>query len=117
MEDEFEEIVEVTAEDVTELDDGPFEQADESALPAPGENQTLERPAPALPAIQTAAVAATGFLAGAAAVTLLRRHGARRMARTRRRAPMGFRFPSDGLPVAATRTYLVRVHVLSPPPE
>jgi hypothetical protein len=38
----------------------------------------------ALPAVQAAALAATGFVAGAATMALLKRHGARRLAREQR---------------------------------
>ncbi|MEA2213160.1 MAG: hypothetical protein QOF83_3108 [Solirubrobacteraceae bacterium] len=66
----------------------------------------------ALPAVQAAAAAATGFVAGAATLALLRRHSARRLARTRlqRRGPIG-------MPVVASRSFLVDVHLLAKPGE
>ena len=66
----------------------------------------------ALPAVQAAAAAATGFVAGAATLALLRRHTARRVARARlqRRGPMG-------MPVVASRSFLVDVHLLAKPGE
>jgi hypothetical protein len=68
--------------------------------------------AAALPAVQAAAAAATGFVAGAAALALLRRHSARRLSRARlqRRGPMG-------MPVVASRSFLVDVHLLAKPGE
>jgi hypothetical protein len=71
----------------------------------------IERaPSVALPAVQAAAVAATGFVAGAATVALVRRHSARKLARSRRR-------PVDLLPVVGTRTFLVDVHLIAKPGE
>ncbi len=58
--------------------------------------------APPPPALQTAAVAATGFLAGACAVALLQRRTARRVAPGRMAG--GLLRPADG-----GRTYLVHV--------
>ena len=54
-----------------------------------------------LPAIQAAAAAMTGFVAGAATLAMMRRRHARRVAR---RAPA-----FDVLPMAGTRTYIVHV--------
>lgn len=82
-------------------------------LPVLAEVRTLE-PAgsAALPAVQAAAAAATGFVAGAATLAVLRRHSARRSARRRleRRLPAG-------LPVLASRSFLVDVHLLAKPGE
>jgi hypothetical protein len=63
-------------------------------------------PAP-LPAVQAAAVAATGFVAGAATLALVRRHSARKLARSRppRRA-------LDALPIVGSRSFLVDVHLI-----
>jgi hypothetical protein len=82
-------------------------------LPVLAEVRTLEPAAAvALPAVQAAAAAATGFVAGAATLALLRRHSARRLARarlsTQRRGPAG-------LPVVASRSFLVDVHLLAKP--
>lgn len=66
-----------------------------------------------LPAVQAAAVAATGFVAGAATVALVRRHTSRKIARSRstpRRAV-------DMLPIVGSRTFLVDVHLLAKPGE
>ncbi len=81
-------------------------------LPVLSEVRTIERvQVSALPAVQAAAAAATGFVAGAVAVALVRRRSARKMAaRARRR-------PADLLPVVGTRTFLVDVHLIAKPWE
>jgi hypothetical protein len=66
-----------------------------------------------LPAVQAAAVAATGFVAGAATVALVRRHTARKLARSRS-AP---KRAVDMLPIVGSRTFLVDVHLLGKPGE
>jgi hypothetical protein len=82
-------------------------------LPVLAEVRTVERPAPAaLPAVQVAAVAATGFVAGAATVALVKRRAARKVARNSR---AGSRRAVDLLPIAASRSFLVDVHVLAKP--
>jgi len=79
-------------------------------LPVLAEVRTVERAAPsALPAVQVAAVAATGFVAGAATVALVKRRAARKVARNGRGGP---RRPVDLLPIAASRSFLVDVHVI-----
>jgi hypothetical protein len=67
--------------------------------------------ASALPAVQAAAAAVTGFVAGAATLAVMRRRHARRLAR---RAPGR---PLDLFPVSGTRTYLVHVHRITRPEE
>ena len=57
-----------------------------------------------LPAMQAAAAAATGFVAGAATLAVVRRRQARRLARRQPGRSL------DMLPVAGTRTFLVHVH-------
>jgi hypothetical protein len=82
-------------------------------LPVLAETRTLEpAAAAALPAVQAAAAAATGFVAGAATLALLRRHSDRKLARARlqRRGPVG-------MPVVASRSFLVDVHLLAKPGE
>jgi len=82
-------------------------------LPVLAEVRTVERAAPAvLPAVQVAAVAATGFVAGAATVALVKRRSARKVARNSR---AGSRRAADLLPIAASRSFLVDVHVLAKP--
>jgi hypothetical protein len=79
-------------------------------LPVLAEVRTVERAAPAaLPAVQVAAVAATGFVAGAATVALVKRRAARKMVRNGR---AGSRRAVDLLPIAASRSFLVDVHVI-----
>jgi hypothetical protein len=88
-----------------------FEVVD--GLPVLAEVRTVERAAPAaLPAVQVAAVAATGFVAGAATVALVKRRAARKVARNSR---AGSRRAVDLLPIAASRSFLVDVHVLAKP--
>ena len=102
-------------------DSGPVEpdyviEEDEEVLdglPVLAEVRTLEPAAvAALPAVQAAAAAATGFVAGAATLALIRRHSTRRLARSRLQ-----RRSAGGLPVVASRSFLVDVHLLSKPGE
>jgi hypothetical protein len=84
-----------------------------NGLPVLAEVRTLESATvAALPAVQAAAAAATGFVAGAATLALMRRHSARRLARTR--LP---RRSAGGMPVVASRSFLVDVHLLAKPGE
>jgi hypothetical protein len=79
-------------------------------LPVLAEVRTIERPGPAsLPTVQVAAVAATGFVAGAATVALVKRRTAKKLARNGRG---GTRRAVDLLPIAASRSFLVDVHVI-----
>ncbi len=80
-------------------------------LPVLAELRAIERALPALPAVQAAAVAATGFVAGAAALALVRRHGARKLARVSARRNAG------SLPIIGTRSFLVDVHLIAKPGE
>jgi hypothetical protein len=83
-------------------------------VPVLAEVRAIDPAAPAsLPAVQAAAAAATGFVAGAAALALVRRHGARKLARTRSRQ----RRVADGLPIVASRSFLVDVHLIAKPGE
>jgi hypothetical protein len=83
-------------------------------LPVLADVRPIERLAPAtLPAVQAAAAAATGFVAGAAMIALVRRHGARRLARDRR----NHRRAVDMLPIVGSRTFLVDVHLIAKPGE
>ncbi len=65
-----------------------------------------------LPAVQAAAVAATGFVAGAATLVLVRRHTARKLARSR-----GPRRALEALPIIGSRSFLVDVHLIGKPGE
>jgi hypothetical protein len=66
-----------------------------------------------LGAVQTAAAAATGFLAGAATLVLMQRLASRRLARQ----PMGVRRGYEFMPVVSSRTYIVDVHTIAKPGE
>jgi hypothetical protein len=78
--------------------------------PVLAEVRTIERASPAsLPAVQAAAVAATGFVAGAATVALVKRRAARKMARNGKGAS---RRAVDMLPIVGSRSFLVDVHVI-----
>jgi hypothetical protein len=68
-------------------------------------------PPAGLPAVQAAAVAATGFVAGAATLALLRRHATRKLARG------GLRRGVDALPIAGTRSFLIDIHLIAKPGE
>jgi len=79
-------------------------------LPVLAEVRTIERVSPAsLPAVQAAAAAATGFVAGAATIALIKRRSAKKVARNGR---SGSRRAADLLPIAASRSFLVDVHVI-----
>jgi hypothetical protein len=83
-------------------------------FPVLAEVRTVEPPAPAsLPTVQVAAVAATGFVAGAATVALVRRRAARKVAA--RGGRNGSRRAAELLPIAATRSFLVDVHFIAKP--
>jgi hypothetical protein len=106
----------VGAADPSFLDPGPVDlgppQAEEivDGLPVLAEVRPIERVAPAaLPAVQAAAAAATGFVAGAATLALVRRHSARKLARVISRRGAG------GLPVVGSRSFLVDVHLIAKP--
>jgi hypothetical protein len=113
MADEFDEVVEGEAQ---ELSDGDSEgELRPEELPTIAELRPLDRPSTAaVPARQAAALAATGFVAGAAAAALVRRRAARRLGRSRR---LGARRSPEGQPVISTHTYLLRVQVLGRPAE
>jgi hypothetical protein len=88
---------------------GELAQDGEDVLPAVAEVRAIERrPAASLP-VQAAAVAATGFVAGATAYAVVRR--ARRVApaRRRKRGRKSVDFPE----VVASRSFLVDVHLLN----
>jgi hypothetical protein len=102
----------------------PDEQVPSDAVTVAGEADTevvdgvpvlaavrpLERASPvSLPAVQAAAVAGAGFVAGAATFALVRHRAARRAARSARSGP---RRAADMLPIVATRSFLVDVHVI-----
>jgi hypothetical protein len=81
-------------------------------VPVLAEVRAIEPAVPSsLPAVQAAAVAATGFVAGAATLALVRRHSARKLARTRARRRV------DALPIIGSRSFLVDVHLIAKPGE
>jgi hypothetical protein len=81
-------------------------------LPVLAEVHTIEPSSPAtLPAVQAAAAAATGFVAGAATVALLRRASSRRLARARASGQRNV----NGLPIVGSRSFLVDVHLIAKP--
>jgi hypothetical protein len=81
-------------------------------LPVLADVRPIERAsAAALPAVQAAAAAATGFVAGAATLALVKRHSARKLARSQPRRAV------DMLPILGTRTFLVDVHLVGKPGE
>ena len=84
------------------------------SLPVLAEVHAIERAPALMPAVQAAAAAATGFVAGAATIALVRRRSARRLARAKRLAP---RRAVEMLPIVSTRTFLVDVHLLAKPGE
>ncbi|HTU84404.1 MAG TPA: hypothetical protein VMF57_02455 [Solirubrobacteraceae bacterium] len=79
-------------------------------FPVLAEVRTIERVTPAsLPAVQAAAAAATGFVAGAATVALVKRRAARKTVRNGKGGP---RRAVDMLPIVGSRSFLVDVHVI-----
>jgi hypothetical protein len=81
-------------------------------LPVLAEVRTIERSSPAaLPAVQAAAAVATGFVAGAATLALVRRHSARKLARAQPRRTV------ELLPIIGSRTFVVDVHLIGKPGE
>jgi len=103
------------------MNDEPIIHSDElepdeevvDGLPVLAEVRTVERAAPAqLPVIQAAAVAATGFVAGAATLALVKRRSVRKLARRR-----GSRRAVEMLPIVASRTFVVDVHLVGKPGE
>jgi hypothetical protein len=103
----------VDAAEVSALE-GPLEPEETvDGMPVLAEVRALEvASGVSLPAVQAAAVAATGFVAGAATLALVRRHSARKLARART-ARRGL----DALPIVGSRSFLVDVHLISKPGE
>ncbi len=83
-------------------------------LPVLAEVRTIEPVSTGgtLPAVQAAAAAATGFVAGAATIALVKRHSARKLARR-----SNSRRAVDMLPIVGSRTFLVDVHLIAKPGE
>ena len=95
-----------------QLEELPEETVD--GVPVLAEARPVEVAPVALPAVQAAAVAATGFVAGAATIALVKRHNARKLARATRSGP---RRAVDMLPIVGSRTFLVDVHLIAKPQE
>jgi hypothetical protein len=89
------------------------------ALPVVSPRRELTRSGAALPAVQTAAAAATGFMVGAATLALLRRRDSRRLTRELRdlrgRVDPARRTAEPALDPG--QSYLVHVRVFSRPPQ
>jgi hypothetical protein len=98
----------VDADVVDELEGPVAAEETVQGVPVLAEVRAVESHSPAsLPAVQAAAVAATGFVAGAATLALVRRHSARKLARGR-----GPRRALDALPIVGSRSFLVDVHLI-----
>jgi hypothetical protein len=78
------------------------------AVPVLAEPRAVE-PLAARPAVQAAAVAATGFVAGAATVAVMRRRGARKALRRRKRPTRA----GEVLEIVSSRSFLVDVHLVN----
>jgi hypothetical protein len=106
----------MAAENPTELVPARGTRADEEVvdgLPVLAEVSTLEPASPAaLPAVQAAAAAATGFVAGAATIAILRRRSARKLARSAGSIRRG---GDRTLSIVGTRSFLVDVHLIAKP--
>ncbi len=101
----------VDADVVDEVDGSTVADETAQGVPVLAEVRAIQAHSPvSLPAVQAAAVAATGFVAGAATLALVRRHSARKHARSRqpRRA-------LDALPIVGSRSFLVDVHLIAKP--
>lgn len=108
---------EIVADDAAFADaalEGPVAREESvDGVPVLAEVRTIEPVSgAALPAVQAAAAAATGFVAGAATLALVRRHTARKQARTRRVSRA-----VDALPIVGSRSFLVDVHLIAKPGE
>jgi hypothetical protein len=88
------------------------QQAEEvvDALPVLAETRAIE-PLAQRPAVQAAAVAATGFVAGAATIAVMRRHGARKALKRSRRKRTSR--AGEVLEIVSSRSFLVDVHLVN----
>jgi hypothetical protein len=97
------------------MTDEPLEPEPEEAvdgLPVLADIRAIEPAQPtALPVVQAAVAAATGFVAGAATLAVVQRHRVRQLER-RQRGLSGL----PGMPVQRRRTFLVDVYLLGRPP-
>ena len=106
----------MSAENPTDVVPVPGSRADEEVvdgLPVLAEVSTLEPVSPAaLHAVQAAAAAATGFVAGAATIAIFHRRSARKLARS---VGSGRRGPNSTISIVGTRSFLVDVHLIAKP--
>jgi hypothetical protein len=98
----------VDADIVDDLEGPVAPEETVQGVPVLAEVRAIQSHSPVtLPTVQAAAVAATGFVAGAATLALVRRHTARKLARSR-----GPRRALDALPIVGSRSFLVDVHLI-----
>jgi hypothetical protein len=91
----------VDHDDVEELQNGEVVDG----LPVITESGVVEeRAAISVPAVQVAALAATGFVAGAATVAVVSRHRTKRAAKKRKSSPFG--------EIMSSSSFLIDVHLL-----
>jgi hypothetical protein len=91
----------VDSDDVEEVQEGEVVDG----LPVITESGVVEERAPiSVPAVQVAALAATGFVAGAATVAVVSRHRTRRAAKKRKSSPFG--------EIMSSSSFLIDVHLL-----
>ncbi|MBV8990373.1 MAG: hypothetical protein JO372_17620 [Solirubrobacterales bacterium] len=88
------------------------EDEEVNGTPVLAEVRPIERGPAGLPAVQAAVAMATGFVAGAATLALLRRLSTRRLARPEGTVRRG---PVEMLPIVASRTFLIDVHLIAKP--
>jgi hypothetical protein len=101
----------VDADVVDDLEGPVAAEETVEGVPVLAEMRAIESHSPvSLPAVQAAAVAATGFVAGAATLALVRRHTARKLVRSR-----GPRRALEALPIVGSRSFLVDVHLIGKP--
>lgn len=93
----------IPGDEIEVVDGQPVEPAAQAPVPEP------VRPAQ-VPAVQAAALAATGFVAGAATVAVIRRRGARKALRRRKRST---RRGGEMLEIVSSRSFLVDVHLVN----
>jgi hypothetical protein len=90
---------------VTDTDEDEGEVVD--GLPVVAEPHVIEPVRPLVPARQAAALAATGFVAGAATVAVVHRRRSRSLGRKRRKGALG--------EIVGSNSFLVDVHLLKRP--
>lgn len=77
-------------------------------LPVVTEGGVVEEPAPtgalSVPGVQAAALAATGFVAGACTVAVVKRHRSKKAAKKRKAGPLG--------EIVSSNSFLIDVHLL-----